>query len=103
QTYVYVSDPNNHRVQQFSDAGGWTLSIGPGSSQTLGYPINVATDAAGNLYVADKRKNAVQAYSSNGTGLATIVSSVLNSPTGLAIDLSGNIYVGDTGNNRVVE
>ncbi len=104
-TYIYVSDPNNRRVQQFSAGGAWMSSIGPGlsSPQNLYYPVGVATDVGGNVYITDGALNVVQKYSSSGTWLATIGSGILSTPTGVALDSSGNIYVGDTGNNRVVE
>ncbi|HUB80488.1 MAG TPA: Ig-like domain-containing protein [Bryobacteraceae bacterium] len=98
-TYIYVSDPNNRRVQQFTAAGTWSSSF----TQNLVYPVNVATDGAGNVYVADAAVGAILKYSSSGALLATIGSGTLASPTGVALDTSGNIYAGDTANGRVVE
>lgn len=98
-TYIYVSDPNNRRVQQFSASGAWVSSF----TQNLYYPVDVATDGSGNVYVADGALNVVQKYSSSGTWLTTFGSGTLSTPTGVAVDSTGNVYVGDTGNNRVVE
>ncbi len=104
-TYIYVSDPNNRRVQQFSSAGAFVASFGPGlsSPHNLVYPINVATDTSGNVYVADSGLNAIQKYNASGAWMATIGSGTLSTPTGVALDSTGNVYAGDTGNGRVVE
>jgi hypothetical protein len=98
-TYIYVSDPNNRRIQQFTATGAWSASF----TQSVVYPVNVATDTSGNVYVADAGVNAILKYSAGGSLLATIGSGTLNTPTGVALDAAGNIYAGDTGNGRVVE
>jgi sugar lactone lactonase YvrE len=75
-------------------------------------PFGVATDASGNVYVADAGNNKVRkispagvvstfagtgvAGSANGTDTATF-----NSPLGVALDKTGNVYVADYGNNLI--
>jgi len=69
------------------------------------FPIGVATDGLGNVYVADRANNRIQKFDrlghfvtqwgSNGTG-----NGQFNNPTGVAADPSGNIYVADYSNNR---
>jgi uncharacterized protein (TIGR03437 family) len=81
----------------------------------LGYAFGVATDSAGNFYVADSDNNIVVRISSNGRltvvagngrrgfsgdgGPATGAS--LSSPSGIAIDSAGNVYIADTRNDCV--
>ncbi|NDJ86591.1 MAG: TIGR03663 family protein [Chloroflexi bacterium] len=72
-------------------------------SGTLTNPRDLATDAAGNLYVADTGQNRVLVFTPDGTVLREIGSGMLNEPWGIAISpVDGNVYVADTWNHRVV-
>jgi DNA-binding beta-propeller fold protein YncE len=80
-------------------------SLGTGNGQ-LDYPYGVATDAAGNIYVADSGNNRIQKFNSDGTYVSSFGSygtenGQFNAPRGIAIDADGNIYVADTDNNRI--
>jgi sugar lactone lactonase YvrE len=70
----------------------------------LSLPDAVATDRAGNLFIADQGNNSVVELQSSPSGFGTPITilSGLSKPAGLAIDWSGNLYVSDTGNNRVL-
>ena len=78
-------------------------------------PSAVVSDAAGNLYIADRARNEViessaagalvvvagtgeQGFAGDG-GLA--VAAELNGPQGLALGSDGTLYIADTGNERV--
>src|SRR3989442_985932 len=68
----------------------------------------VATDAQGNVYVANTGDNSIVRLSSTGQLLATWGTArtspiQFHGPKGVALDAHGNIYVADTGNNRVVK
>ena len=81
----------------------------------LRYPVAVASDSAGNMFVADREDNriwkvdaagAITAYAGNGaTGYAgdnePAVQATLNHPAGVALDAAGSVYICDTGNNVV--
>jgi len=91
---------------------------GNASAALLGNPTSLVYDAAGNLYILDKSKNAVRKVSA-ATNLITTVagtegatgsfagdgglatSAKLNGPNEIALDSAGNIYIADTSNNRV--
>src|SRR5262249_55869564 len=154
---VYVADVSNHRIQKFDssgnflrtwgkdvDTGGGTgfevctvpanCKAGSNASSTFGgefdFPVNVATDASGNVYVADNFNDRVQEFGSSGNfirawgqnvdsvnvstgfeictvaancqpGMITGLGGSFFGPSGIATDVAGNVYVGDNGNNRM--
>jgi YD repeat-containing protein len=69
-------------------------------------PADVAVDAAGNLWVADRGNNRIQKFSAAGAyvskfGTAGTANGQFSGPASIAIDAKGNIYVADKGNGRV--
>lgn len=119
---LYIADIQNSRIRKVANGvittvvGGGTPVGGNGSaiSAQLVSPAGVATDAAGNLYIADPASNRVwkisngmiAPFTGNGTpgfggdgGPATAAQ--LNYPWGLAVDSAGNLYVADTNNQRI--
>jgi DNA-binding beta-propeller fold protein YncE len=93
---------------------GHSDTAGPASNASFYAPAAVATDAAGNVYVADGNNNTIRKItpagavstfvgtagasgSTDGTGAAAR----FNSPGGLAVDAAGNVYVADTGNDTI--
>ena len=67
----------------------------------------VASDASGNLYIADTANNQIVMLTpaTDGVFTQTVIDDAAvkyNAPVGIATDLSGNVYVADTGNNRVI-
>ncbi len=81
------------------------------------YPMGVAVDATGNIYIADALNSVVRKVGTDGNittvagtgmagfggdgGPATADSAKLNSPAGLAVDIAGNLYIADAGNGRI--
>jgi sugar lactone lactonase YvrE len=83
---------------------GPALAIDPGTRSTLGSgsnPAGVATDSAGNVYVA--YGNGTVYRTPNGGGTPVEIGSGLNTPHQLAIDGAGNLFVADSGTNQIVE
>src|SRR5579863_66128 len=122
---LYIADSSNRRIRKVSGgiistvAGtgvqGYTGDGGPALSATLGRPVAMTFDVAGNLYYVDSVNqvvrridtngvistvvgNGVQAFSGDG-GKATSAS--LAFPLGIALDSRGNMYVADANNNRI--
>jgi len=71
----------------------------------IDYPSDLATDSAGNIYVADVRKDRILKLNPSGTlikswGEAGEGNTQFNSPFGIAVD-SINVYVADRDNHRI--
>jgi hypothetical protein len=123
---VYSADPINSRVRKVSAGGvictlagngsnGFAGDGGTATNAELSYPVAVAADAAGNVYIADQDNNRIREVSTNGT-ISTVAgngvagyqgdgrkatNANLNAPTGVAVDSSGSLYIADRGNNII--
>jgi len=78
---------------------------GPGSNE-LYLPSDVATDAAGNVYVVDSGNNRIQKFTSDGAFIAKwggkgSGNGRFSSPSGIATDPLGNVYVADPSSHRI--
>lgn len=74
--------------------------------EIFGNEVQIATDAAGNLFVPNMPENKVLEYNEAGTLLDTFTGSgahALKQPRGAAVDASGDVWVADYGNNRIEE
>ena len=123
---LYLADAGNQRVRKVDGSGtittvagtgtaGFSGDGGPATSAQLNFPVGVAVDGSGNLYIADSTNNRVRKVDGSGTittvaGTGTAgfsgdggaaASAQLNQPLGVAVDGSGNLYIGDWNNHRV--
>lgn len=121
---VYVADTNNDTIRKIAPGGIVTTlagaagyagaSDGTGGAARFNGPGALATDASGNVYVADTFNNTIRKVtpagavttiagtagmrgSTDGTGAAAR----FNLPLGIAVDSAGTIYVADFYNNTI--
>lgn len=129
---LYISDSFNGAIRKVDPNG--VITAFAGTENAAGFidagPVNVArirnpqllaTDAQGNLYIADKENNRIRKVDTSGI-IRTIAGSGGNStttaggftgdggpavlarlgqPQGVAVDHFGNVYIADTANNRI--
>ena len=96
-------------------AAGYSGDGGPATQASINTTVYVATDALGNLYLADQNNNRIRKVDKNGvmttiagngsTGFSgdggPAAQSTINYPTGVCTDAAGNLYFNDLGNFRV--
>ena len=98
---VYVSLHHTHLVRMYSTTGILLGTIGsPGSApgQFL-YPVGIATDVFGNVYVADSGNNRVEKFTAGGALL--MAWGGLNNPYGIAVNGAGTVYVSDRNDSQI--
>ena len=80
----------------------WGVRSGTANGE-LSFPVGVATDGSGNVYVADANNGRIQKFDSTGTFLTAwnLGPGQFHFPVGVATDGSGNVYVADAGNGRI--
>ena len=121
---VYVADTFNDIIRKITPAGavttlagtaGFTGSTdGSGAAARLNLPVGVATDSAGNVYVADTGNETIRKITPAGvvTTLAGTAGAIGSTdatgaaarfwrPSSVAIDGADNVYVADTGNETI--
>jgi len=124
---LFIADQGNYRIRKVDTnsiittvAGngsyGHTGDGGPATNAGLGYPYDVAVDAAGNLFIADQFNNRIRKVDTNGIittvagggtnypgdgGPATNAS--LHFPFCVSMDAFGNLVIADSYNYRIRE
>jgi sugar lactone lactonase YvrE len=122
---LYIADTGNNEIRMVTPDGimttvagngtqGFSGDGGPAISAQLNYPVAVAVDGSGNLFVADRQNNRIRMVNSNGvistvTGSAPgfsgdggpAVSALISDPRGVGVDVAGNVFIADSGNNRI--
>lgn len=96
-------------------AGSGTTGAGDGApnSATFNYPVGVAVDIQGNLFIGDYRNNRIRKVTSAGV-VSTFVgngntplvegagtTATVNEPLGVALDPQGNLYVAEYSGHRI--
>ncbi|MBI3933834.1 MAG: hypothetical protein HY316_04025 [Acidobacteria bacterium] len=122
----FIAELSNQRIRRVNSAGTITTVAGNGefkfagdgsaaTSAALDLPFGVATDAAGNFYIADTQNHRVRRVNTSGvistvagTGVqgfsgdgGAATSAALDAPRGVALDASANLYIADRGNFRL--
>jgi len=102
---LYISDGyGNSRVHKYDPGGGYLFSWGePGTDPgCFNLPHNIATDAEGLVYVADRENHRIQIFDAQGRYLAQWNN--LHRPCGLFADRrnGGLFYVGELGTGLAI-
>ena len=123
---IYIADAGNQRIRKINPDGiistyagngtsGFSGDGGPATNAQIYGPQALATDTAGNLYIADYGNNRLRKVSpdgiihtiagngglgSGGDGNPATVAA-LGTPDGVAVDKWGNIYISEYNRYRV--
>jgi uncharacterized protein (TIGR03437 family) len=123
---LYIGDVTERRVRKVDTSGIITTLAGNGSANSSGdggsatmaglYPVGLAADTVGNLFIADGYNNRVREVKSGiintvaGTGQGgstgdggVATSATLNDPEDVALDSAGNLYIAEFMGMRVRE
>jgi sugar lactone lactonase YvrE len=129
---VYVSATDNSTIEELSPVGtNWVVTTlagqagnpgtndGVGTNAQFNFPIGVAVDSKGNIYVADTQNATIRKVAPTGSnwvvttlaGLAgnrgdvdaTNSDARFEDPYGVAVDAAGNLYVADPGGAGIRE
>jgi len=135
---LYIADSFNHRIRKVAPDGTITTIAGDGFSNSFGegrfngdnvpaleaslnIPIDVAVDAAGQIYIADTANHRIRKIDTQGMITTVAGDGARNSlgdgrfngddetalltslffPNGLTIDVNRNIYIADSFNHRI--
>ena len=128
---IFIADYGNNRIRQSSLSAGWITTragmgeggdSGDGGRATrarLAFPVGVAVDASGNIYIADTYNHRIRKVEA-GTGTISTVAgtglfgfgedvgdggpasqAMLAHPHDVAVDVAGNLYIADRGGSRI--
>ena len=97
---LLVADSRNGRIAVYNSVGGYSGDFG---RDRLRYPIDIAIDPAGYIYVSDRNLKSVLVFSRSGkyTIESSSYGSFLDEPAGIHIHSDGYIYVADRASNRI--
>lgn len=116
---VLVADTGNHRIRRIAADGAASTVAGAATprndlGQEIGgdrdgqalqaqfrYPVGLAADAAGAIYVADAGNHKVRRISPGGEVTTIAVIGKLESPTAVGLDEKGSLWVSDTGGSSL--
>lgn len=123
---LYIVDQDNNAIRKINTAGvistfagtgvfGYSGDGGPATAAQVYYPTGITSDAAGNIYIADRGNNLIRKV--NTSGIITSVAGTnffgysgdggpataaqLSFPSGVTVDRFGNIFFSDSYNYRV--
>jgi sugar lactone lactonase YvrE len=94
--YLYVAGGYSKKIHKFTTEDGTFVTEWGGEGE-IGYPVDVAVDAVGDVYLIDQNDFLVRKYDSSGTlKTAWGGDGVFPGPTSLAVDVEGYVYVLDS-------
>lgn len=121
---LYITELDNHVVRKVTPAGtisavagtgreGFSGDGGPATTAQLHFPLAVAVDAAGNVYIADRDNKRVRKVTPGGT-IGTVVgnglqgnptdgmgatATSLDQPEAVAVSSDGTLFIADNGHS----
>jgi hypothetical protein len=128
---LYVADSGNNDIRKVTHSGtNWIVTTIAGAANSFGgsndgtnhaaqfaFPLGIAIDTSGNLFVGDNGNVTIREITHSGTNwiTSTIAGTAGNSGYldatngdaefnylfGVAVDAADNVYVADTGNNAI--
>ena len=122
---IYIAEQFNHVIRKVDPAGiittiagtgiaGYSGDSGPATSAQISNPLEVLTDAAGNIYIGDNGNRRIRKIDPAGTittiaGTGSPVASGDGGPAinagfslnDIALDGAGNLYIADSSNHRI--
>lgn len=119
---VYVTDSFNNKVRKisptgvvstFAGSGAFSTIDGPAPSATFSFPLGLAVDRFGNVFVADSFSQRVRRITPDGTvssyagsgsvgaGDGPASAATFNYLLGVAVDEEDTVFVGDTEGHRI--
>ena len=111
---VYFADRGNQRIRKIDTAGiintiagngqvGYNGDNWPSATQaSLNYPIALALDNTGNIFVADEFNQRIRKIDTFNK-ISTVVDTALSDPNGVALDSIGDIFISNEGNYRIIK
>lgn len=126
---IYVTDVFVGAIRKITPGGTVTTLAGPsgaldvanhgsadgtGSAARFDFPVGIAVDSAGEVYVAEQNNHTIRkitpagvvstlagAAGNSGSADGTGAAARFNGPGFLALDAAGNLYVADAGNSTI--
>lgn len=125
---LYIADGYNSRIRKVDAASGIITTVagggdyrvkadgGPAKQAALDYPLGVAIDPSGNMFIADTLFHCIRRVDAKTQIITTVAgngqpgfggdngpatAAGLNFPLGLALDRAGNLLIADSENHRI--
>ncbi len=127
---LFITDTLNNRIREVNHATQVITTVagssyvsypgngGPATTAPLSLPEGEATDAAGDLFIADEGDNVIREVN-HATGVITTVvgngtagfsgdggqatAAELNQPQSIVVDAAGDLFIADSNNHRIRE
>jgi len=103
---MYIAEFGAHRVRKITTAGiistiagtgvsGYSGDGGPAKSATLQFPLGVAVDKTGNVYISDSGNLVIRKVDTTGTITTFATNASFGNLNSAAMDAASNLYVAD--------